>query len=327
MRFCGEANSSVTIPNADSIVVDQAGDVLFANSAVFVDRSTGNLGIGNTSPGQELVITEPTFPFINIEETAGTSRAGLGIANPVTGTDDRLILLDEVGNLRFANNINFTKPILTWEFGSDFIGIGTNDPTYLLDVEVDGGGTDGVPFSAVNTDGKVRFLLTASGQSWTFDNTPNANGGFFSVSKVGTGVNEFRVDAIGDGFFRGRSFATQHLNTSSRASKTDFAPVAVMSVLEKLVELPITQWRYKSEDVGELHIGPVAEEFQDLFGLGDGKTISTVDASGIAFAALQGLHQMVQDKDAEIAEMKKANDEMADRLARLEALVLEGETK
>ncbi len=167
----------------------------------------------------------------------------------------------------------------------------------------------------------------SSGQSWTFDNTPNANGGFFSVSKVGTGVNEFRVDAIGDGFFRGRSFATQHLNTSSRASKTDFAPVAVMSVLEKLVELPITQWRYKSEDVGELHIGPVAEEFQDLFGLGDGKTISTVDASGIAFAALQGLHQMVQDKDAEIAEMKKANDEMADRLARLEALVLEGETK
>ena len=52
-----------------------------------------------------------------------------------------------------------------------------------------------------------------------------------------------------------------------------------------------------------------------------------MDASGIAFAALQGLHQMVQDKDAEIAEMKQANDEMAERLARLEAMVLDGKTK
>ena len=71
-----------------------------------------------------------------------------------------------------------------------------------------------------------------------------------------------------------------------------------------------------------MHVGPVAEDFRDLFGLGDGKTISTVDASGVTLAALKGLHQLVQDKDAEIAAMKQANESMAERLARLEALLL-----
>ncbi len=328
MSLCGEGNSTTVVPNANSIVVDQAGDVRFADSALFVDRSTGNVGIGNTSPGQELVIIESTFPFIDIEETSGTSNAGIGLTNPLTGSGDKLFLLRPSGNIEFKNN---GGPIaLTWEHGSNFIGIGTDDPTYLLDVEVDGGGIDGVPFSAVNTDGKVRFLLTASGQSWTFDNTPNGDGGFFSVSKVGTGVNEFRVEADGDGYFRGRSFATQHVNLSSRASKTDFVPVAVMSVLDKLAELPVTRWRYQSDADNDVHIGPVAEDFRDLFGLGDGKTISTVDASGVAFAALQGLHQKVQGlnqqvqaRDAEIAAMKAANEAMAERLARLEAMVLD----
>lgn len=322
ITVCGQGASATAVPNVNTMVVDSLGDIAFSSSQVFIERATGQVGIGTTTPDQELTIVESSFPFIRLEETGGTSNTGIAFENPTTGGNAKILALDPDGNLRFATNFGFATPVLTWEDGSNFIGIGTNDPTRRLDVVVDGGGGDGVPLRLANTNGKLRFLMEASGQQWTFDNTPNADGGFFSISKVGTGVNEMRVDADGDLFMNNRSFAVQHINTSSRAAKTDFAPVSPLSILEKVVALPISQWRYKSEAVGEVHVGPVAEDFRDLFGLGDGKTISTVDASGVTLAALKGLHQIVQEKDAEIEAMKAANDRLAERLARLEAMLL-----
>ena len=42
------------------------------------------------------------------------------------------------------------------------------------------------------------------------------------------------------------------------------------------------------------------------------KLIDTIDPDGVALAAIQGLHALVQEKDAEIDELRK-------RLERLEA--------
>jgi hypothetical protein len=45
------------------------------------------------------------------------------------------------------------------------------------------------------------------------------------------------------------------------------------------------------------------------FGVGDSETsINSVDAQGVAFAAIQGLHQIVKEKDAEIARLKRDRD-------------------
>jgi hypothetical protein len=73
-------------------------------------------------------------------------------------------------------------------------------------------------------------------------------------------------------------------------------------------------WRYKTEDETALHFGPVAEDFRAAFQLGDGRTITTIDADGVAFAAIQGLYTTVQEKDAQI-------EQLEERIARLEALV------
>jgi trimeric autotransporter adhesin len=95
------------------------------------------------------------------------------------------------------------------------------------------------------------------------------------------------------------------VNTSDRASKAAFQRVDTRSVLKKLVSLPVTTWSYLNEAPSIRRMGPVAQEFFAAFGLGDDeKSISTVDASGVAFAAIQGLHGMVAEKDREIAALR-----------------------
>jgi prefoldin subunit 5 len=52
-------------------------------------------------------------------------------------------------------------------------------------------------------------------------------------------------------------------------------------------------------------MGPMAQDVYAAFQLGDtDKGIVSVDADGIALAAIQGLHQVVKDQQAEIAALK-----------------------
>jgi hypothetical protein len=101
---------------------------------------------------------------------------------------------------------------------------------------------------------------------------------------------------------------------SDRNAKENFAPVSPSSVLDKVVSLPISQWNFKT-DAGVTHIGPMAQDFYAAFGLGtDDKHIATVDADGVALAAIQGLNQKLNEKDIEIQKLEA-------RLERLEQLI------
>ena len=107
-------------------------------------------------------------------------------------------------------------------------------------------------------------------------------------------------------------------NASSRSLKTAFEAIDPLAVLAKVADLPVQGWRYKVEDASTRHIGPVAEDFQRLFGLGDGESIGTVDANGVALAAIQGLVQKMDQalaaKDAEIAELRQELRSLKDSL-------------
>lgn len=102
-------------------------------------------------------------------------------------------------------------------------------------------------------------------------------------------------------------------NASSRELKEGFAAIDPGAILAKVLTLPITTWSYKTSDEGT-HIGPVAEDFKETFGFaGDGKSIPTVDADGVALAAIQGLN----------AKLESENAELRARLARIEQSLLE----
>ncbi|MDW8309086.1 MAG: tail fiber domain-containing protein, partial [Verrucomicrobiales bacterium] len=118
----------------------------------------------------------------------------------------------------------------------------------------------------------------------------------------------------------------QSFNTSSdRAAKEDFRPVDVGAILEKVVALPVTEWSFRGQ-AGTRHLGPTAQDFHAAFGLGtDDKTIATVDADGVALAAIQGLNAKVesgkQKAEKDLAELRAENAALKARLERLEALL------
>lgn len=107
---------------------------------------------------------------------------------------------------------------------------------------------------------------------------------------------------------------------SDRDAKADFGPVDTRAVLEKVAALPVQTWRYKSEEAGTRHLGPVSQDFHAAFGLGaNDKTITTVDEGGVALAAIQGLNQKVEGGRRKTeSRMEKLEDDLAATTQKLE---------
>jgi hypothetical protein len=115
-------------------------------------------------------------------------------------------------------------------------------------------------------------------------------------------------------------------SASSRTFKDGFAHVDALNVLEKVVAMPVQTWFYKGDHDEGRHMGPVAEDFAQAFGLGnDEKHVGSVDEAGVAFAAIQGLNRKVETANAglksENAKLHQQVEELAARLSALEASV------
>ncbi len=108
-------------------------------------------------------------------------------------------------------------------------------------------------------------------------------------------------------------------SASDRALKENVESVDTQALLERLAGVPVTTWSYKSQDDSIRHIGPMAQDFYAAFGVGeDDKHISTVDADGVALAAIQGLHAENQALKAQVAALEEENANLDARLTALE---------
>jgi hypothetical protein len=91
--------------------------------------------------------------------------------------------------------------------------------------------------------------------------------------------------------------------------KEHFASVDRDTILEKLAELPISSWTYKTEGAEHRHIGPMAQDFMATFQVGSSdRTILQVDADGVALSAIQALYQRVQRIEEENRALRKEVD-------------------
>ena len=120
--------------------------------------------------------------------------------------------------------------------------------------------------------------------------------------------------------------ATVFVTTSDRNVKENFSVVDARVMLEKVAALPIMQWNFKADKSTSPHIGPMAQDFHADFGLGsDDKGIATVDADGVALAAIQGLNSKVevgsQKTQGSIQKLQEENAELKLRLEKLERLM------
>jgi trimeric autotransporter adhesin len=106
---------------------------------------------------------------------------------------------------------------------------------------------------------------------------------------------------------------------SDRGAKTNFTAIQSREILEKLAALPIQSWNYRSQPDQIRHLGPTAQDFHAAFGLGgDPMRITSVDADGVALAAIQGLHDLLEEKSNRITALESHNASLEKRLELLE---------
>ena len=98
---------------------------------------------------------------------------------------------------------------------------------------------------------------------------------------------------------------------SDRNAKTNFETVDTREILNRLAAMPVMTWNYKSQDASIRHIGPMAQDFNAAFETGDSdksgekRYINSVDADGVALAAIKGLNEVVKEKESRIEALEK----------------------
>ena len=130
-----------------------------------------------------------------------------------------------------------------------------------------------------------------------------------AVGAANASPNTVRVDATTSGVSVYGTFN----NSSDRNAKQDFAPVSPSEILDKVAQLPVSEWSYKT-DAERLHIGPMGQDFYSTFNIGtDEKHIAPIDEGGVALAAIKGLNQKLEneakEKDARIETLEKKLNE------------------
>ena len=297
--------------------------------SLYVDDG-GRLGAGTSVPSVDIHIKDGDTPTLRLQQdgSAGFQPQTWDVA----GNESSFFIRDATNGSTLPLRIRPSAPSHSLVIDPDGdIGIGTLSPdasmhllrsngTAQLHIE-DTGSTDPLEMLVLENDGKPRLVIDNSGDAggrWFFGLN---NSSEFVVSLTGSPGNELRIDQSGNLFTLGS------VNPPSDVRlKREIDAVDPRRVLATLAALPISTWSYHWETPAVRHIGPMAQDFHRAFGFGPEETsISTVDSDGVALAAIQGLHQVVQEKEQRIDELAAANAELEARLAALEALVLAGQ--
>jgi hypothetical protein len=275
-------------------------------SALTFGFSTGE-GIGSRrTPGVNQYGLDFYTSSANRMAILNNGSVGLGTANPAT----KLHLYSTDNPTTFRIQSTGQPGLGRIEFVSDPQGSGTEwRPAYIQ--SLDNG----------NFTGGLAFFVNGRGGGDAFGNKEvmrMVNG----AVGIGTNNPQATLHVHGNILAGGDICANGGFNCASdRNIKAGFEPADPKAILEKVAALPITRWHYTNA-VSTPHFGPMAQDFHAAFGLGtDDKHIATVDADGVALAAIQGLNQKVEEenralraalsaKDGEIAELKRGVAEL-----------------
>ena len=173
-------------------------------------------------------------------------------------------------------------------------------------------------FTITSAD-QPRFELndTTNNRRWRFSVTNTA----FAINNLDESGTEFKSFNNGDLEIGGTLF-----ENSDRNSKQDIVAVDHLSVLDRIVALPISEWSYKDAP-NQRHIGPMAQDFHAAFGLGRNNTgISTLDTSGVALAGIKALKwrndrlaAKTEKLAAENGKLAAENSDLRNRMAAMES--------
>ncbi len=85
---------------------------------------------------------------------------------------------------------------------------------------------------------------------------------------------------------------------SARTLKEPGTPINTAAILDNVKNLDVEVWRYK--DIDRKHLGCYAEDFQQAFGVGDGKSINLIDVCGVLLASVKELSKQVDSLQSKL---------------------------
>jgi len=113
---------------------------------------------------------------------------------------------------------------------------------------------------------------------------------------------------------------SQWLGLSDVNAKHLFRALDGEELLGKLAGLPIQEWSYTAQDASIRHVGPTAQDFRAAFGLGeDPLRIGTMDADGVALAAVKALEARTRTLQDENEALQSALDELRREIQQIRA--------
>lgn len=245
--------------------------------SVYVDDG-GRIGFGTSTPVLNLHVSSGNTPAHRLEQDGSSGFTAQ--TWDVAANEANFFVRDVTGGSRLPFRIRPGAPTSSIDISADGdVGIGTASPDAHLEIE------RAVAIAA--PEGALRVTNGSHAQAIRFEVDTNGN-----VNARGT-ISQL----------------------SSRSAKEGFQEIDGDRLLAKVDALPIRTWHYLAAP--DRHLGPVAEDFHQAFGLGaTDKMIAPSDLAGVALAAVKALQDQVQQRDAQILALERRLAEIEARLAR-----------
>jgi hypothetical protein len=153
---------------------------------------------------------------------------------------------------------------------------------------------------------------------------------------IPTANYQFRIRAAGGIYFYSDPLLTSGVSLlpgagswstlSDVSRKENMEAVNNEKILEGIAQLRIRSWSYRSQQGHIRHIGPTAQQFKKIFGVGESKRLlSMVDADGVIMAGILGIDerhqrflQQYHKTVTHLRELQEGYSDLEERLQKIE---------
>lgn len=273
----------------------------------------GNLGISDSNPTQALSVDGTIRASTDDGETEYLEMRHTGGRGLINTAGD--------GGLEFGHDGSTKMTLLD----SGRLGIGTTSPDEELSVvgKVRGSFNSAESeYTEIGHDGAGGFINTVGDGNLSFEHDGNTkmlltNTGYIAMNRTSAVFPIHVGTSSSNGNGAHLSAGGTWINGSSRLFKNNFLAVDTKEILKKLMKLKLQTWEYNGADEG-IHMGPIAEDFYQAFGLGQNEQyIATVDADGVALAAIQELAKQNEKLNAENEKLKESLRKQEEMIKKL----------
>jgi hypothetical protein len=250
-----DANTGIFFPAADTIAFSEGG------AEVMRIDSSGNLGIGSTSPLQRLdVASSGTGVYQTIRSTSsGSTNVALRIQDGTTGTSNTDgMYLGRTG----AVNYLWTYENEPWAFGTNNTERARIDSSGNLLV-----GVSSAPYHSFQKNNSADWAMAVINSNASVPQgllirytgaAPNGAGSSFLLGfdTIGTRFSFYSNGGLAN-------YSGNNVNLSDRREKTNFAPAG--DYLAKICAIPVQTFNYIDQNMEEddgLTLGVVAQDVQ-----------------------------------------------------------------